>query len=128
MKTVRSYLKVEEAHLAAGYLESCGIEAFVKDDETVGLVWAYSNAIGGVKVEVADEDLQRATELLVESAKAEGMLQCPHCGSNRVKMREMRFVSFLSYIVLGFLFPAKPRTVDCLDCRRSFEVEKKVEG
>ena len=46
------------------HLEGSGIAAFVRDDHTVAADWALSNAIGGVKVEVADEDFEAAIALL----------------------------------------------------------------
>jgi hypothetical protein len=61
MKTVATFSKPEDAHLLRAHLEGNGIAAFVRDDETVSTDWALSNAIGGVKVDVADEDQAAAT-------------------------------------------------------------------
>ena len=38
------------------FLEGSGIDAVVRDGNTVAADWALSNAIGGVKVDVAEED------------------------------------------------------------------------
>lgn len=66
MKTIASYSKPEEAYLAASYLEGNGIEAHVRDDNIITANWLFSNAVGGVKLEVADEDAAKALELLSE--------------------------------------------------------------
>jgi len=55
-----------EAHLAKGKLESEGIEAFIADENIVGINWLYSNLVGGVKLKVREEDRDRALKLLQE--------------------------------------------------------------
>jgi hypothetical protein len=60
MITVARFQLPEEAHLFRSYLESAEIEAYVFDEHVVQLFWHYSNAIGGVRVVVADEDEERA--------------------------------------------------------------------
>ena len=66
MKIVAAFGKPEEAHLLRSHLEGNGISAFVRDDHTVTADWALSNAIGGVKIEVADEDYEKARAFLAE--------------------------------------------------------------
>lgn len=48
-------------------LESEGIECFIKDELTVQSYNLYSNAVGGVKLQVLEEDVERAREILTES-------------------------------------------------------------
>jgi len=69
MKTVAAFTKVEDAHLLRASLEGSGIAAFVRDEFTVVANPLYANAIGGVKVEVADEDYDRALEILALDAQ-----------------------------------------------------------
>lgn len=66
MKLVATFSKPEEAHLLRAHLEGSGIPTFVRDDQTVSVDWALSNAIGGVKVEVADEDYDEARSVMAE--------------------------------------------------------------
>lgn len=68
MKHLAAFVKPEEAHLLRAHLEGHGIAAYVRDDHTVTADWAISNAIGGVKVEVEDEDLAEAQALLAAFA------------------------------------------------------------
>jgi hypothetical protein len=63
MKTVARFQLPEEAHLLRGYLEAGGVKASVLDEHVVQLFWHYSNAIGGVRVVVSDNDYERAVEL-----------------------------------------------------------------
>lgn len=55
-----------EAHLAKSKLESEGIEVFLKDELTTQVNNFYSNAIGGVKLFVKNEDMLTAKKILTE--------------------------------------------------------------
>ncbi len=64
MKVIATVNKPEDAHLIRATLEGSGIAAFVRDDTLVSVDWVLANAIGGIKVEVADEDLVQAEAVL----------------------------------------------------------------
>jgi hypothetical protein len=66
MTTVATFTKAEDAHLLRMRLEAYGIEAFLWDENMIQMDWLYSNAIGGVKVQVADEDVPAVREMLKE--------------------------------------------------------------
>ena len=61
MTTVATFTNPQEAHLLRMRLEATGIQAFVQDEN---LFQVYSSAIGGVRVEVADEDGPAVREFL----------------------------------------------------------------
>lgn len=123
MQVVAAYSKPEEAYLAASLLEANGIEAAIWDADTVNLYWLYSNAIGGVKVAVPEEDAVRAREVLDLPPAETGFLVCPHCGSDHVHVRELGLWTALAMVFLNLLIPGKSRMVDCLDCGKSFDLE-----
>jgi len=54
----------QQLWIIKGKLESEGIECFVKDELTVQSYNLYSNAVGGVKLQVLQQDAERAVELL----------------------------------------------------------------
>lgn len=66
MRTLAAFGHPDQAHLLRMRLESCGIAAHVRDENMVALDWLASLAIGGVKVDVADEDYATALEILEE--------------------------------------------------------------
>jgi len=66
MIVVATFSKPEEAHLLRMRLEAGGINAFIRDENTIQMDWLYSNALGGVRVEVAEEDEAAARELLAD--------------------------------------------------------------
>lgn len=61
---VRAFSAPHEAHLACSALRAAGIDATVADANIVAVNWLYSNAVGGVKVLVREEDLAAAREIL----------------------------------------------------------------
>lgn len=84
MKTVATYSTPAEAHLLAARLESAGIKVLLRDENTIQTDWLLSNAIGGIKVAVADEDFDAAREILASPPVDVGILVCPKCGSGDV--------------------------------------------
>ena len=60
MKTIATFSKPEEAHLFRTRLGAAGIPAYVQDEHFIQMDWLYSNAIGGVRVQIADEDVEAA--------------------------------------------------------------------
>ena len=66
MVTVATFSKPEEAHLLRMRLEAAGIPAYLRD-ENISQVWGgscFSPDLGGVKVEIAEEDMEAAREVL----------------------------------------------------------------
>ncbi|MEQ9066942.1 MAG: DUF2007 domain-containing protein, partial [Gimesia chilikensis] len=51
-----------EASLIRNQLEAEGIRVYLSDEEAVGMAWYLGNALGGIKVQVASEDADRAFE------------------------------------------------------------------
>lgn len=121
MKIVAKYSTPAEAHTALSKLESAGIEAFVRDECTVALDWLYSNALNGVKLEVADEDAAAAREILALSATERGVICCPHCGSDESSVRVLSVFGALC-IFLGLPIPLTTAFVDCRSCKKTYDV------
>jgi hypothetical protein len=90
--TIATFNTPEEAALARNFLETRGVKAFLIDEDTVGMFWHMGSALGGVKLQVADIDRDRAEQVLdqrgesepatdvVDDGFAEGRT-CPVCGA-----------------------------------------------
>jgi hypothetical protein len=70
MTTIATFGDALEANLARNYLESAGIPSFLADEMTMGVAWHLGVAIGGVKLQVADEIEYEARQALAERAAA----------------------------------------------------------
>ena len=65
--TVFTYTYVYEGAILRSRLESEGITCFVKDELMAQVNPFYSNAIGGIELQVLESDLPRAVEILKEA-------------------------------------------------------------
>jgi hypothetical protein len=65
--TVATFDLPPKARLAQNVLEQAGIKAVVTDENIVAMDWLFGNAVGWVKVQVLEEDAERAVAALEES-------------------------------------------------------------
>ncbi len=95
MRTVASFREAYQAYLAKGRLETEGISAIVLDEHLAGINWMFSQAIGGVKVQVPEDDFEQALKILEEDY-AEDLIEmdpdkstdrCPECGSASISVK-----------------------------------------
>ena len=84
--TVGTFDMPTEAHLAKGLLEANGLETFLADELTVGVAWHLSNALGGIKLQVPETDVERATGIL--AAREDSSIDAEEGLSNLPEMEE----------------------------------------
>jgi len=137
--TVATFSAPYEAQLAKGLLETNGIQAFVADEYTVGINWLYSNAVGGVRLQVAETEAEQAmkflaregetnninTERLEKQEKEEGWEACPNCAGRNVEyFTDRKGMALLALVFLGLplLFPTKK--LRCLNCDYVWDYQK----
>ncbi len=129
MITIATFSKPEEAHLLRMRLEAGGIPAFVQDENTVQMNWLYSNAIGGVRVQINEEDVPKAKEVLVqESPVLEDavVVQCPFCDSSETEVDELpRRISFLSLLLFNFPLLFARHRYKCRNCGKIWNEKKR---
>ena len=110
--TLASYRDVIEANVVRSRLESEGIPCFLADEHLVQMNWLYSDAIGGVKLQVVESDVEEAMRILRGNPELAGfglggsdglkVEDCLACGSEDVVMDKMpRRLLFLSWLLLG---------------------------
>ena len=115
------------AHITLGRLEEEGINCWLQDENTVTVTPMFSNAVGGIKLMVAEPHYPRAAELLKEfTAEQKKNMSCPQCGSTNVEfVSTPRKVSNWIGAVFGFLFGDYALAVDkvyhCFNCGNEFE-------
>lgn len=88
--TIRRFRDLSEAVVARGVVESAGIFCFLRDENMVRLDWQISNMIGGLRLQVSEQDAEAALAILSEPAPeiipVEGQPdyeqpRCPRCNS-----------------------------------------------
>lgn len=103
--TIATYRFANEAELAKMHLEDAGITAFLADVEVVNMDWLLGNAIGNIKLQVAQAQAEPAAALLAgltkprsadppdEDAEQTEDVLCLACGEEMPEIRiEMPFV------------------------------------
>jgi len=127
--TVSRYSFPYEAHIAKTRLDSEGIPSFIVDEHTINMQWLYSNALGGVRLQVPEAYAEVALAVLAENrekdlAEEHGIEAkvCPHCGSSDTEFYQIgRRWAFLAFLGLGFpLFPVK----DGIKCKQCGKISK----
>jgi Putative prokaryotic signal transducing protein len=66
LATAATFYNLHEADIAVGLLESCGVVCFLCDEQMHRVHPLASDVIGGVRLQVAHQDLELAKELLKE--------------------------------------------------------------
>ena len=137
--TVLTVTYPHEFVVIRGRLESEGIECFVQDELIVQVNPFYSNALGGIKLQVRESDYSQAVEIIGQDAsdclesgepivmndanvKDDTGIKCPHCGSMEVsKVKLSKKVFAISFLLLGFPIPFISKTYYCFGCGKEFK-------
>ncbi len=79
--TIKSFDNYFSANIYLTRLQSEGIECYLKDEYTVTIDPILSNAIGGIKLVVKNEDAEEASRLvkLIDEGYLKS-IKCPQCG------------------------------------------------
>ncbi len=117
-----------EAMIYKGKLESEGIEVFIRDNNLVDSNPLYSNAVGGVKLFVRNEDVKRANFVLKDVSlysinDNNQLIKCPNCGEEQVEMETdiNGLKSLLKVVVLGaFALLFTKYKYKCQNCKFEF--------
>lgn len=123
--TVSTHVDPIAAHIMRCRLEADGIAAFVAHEHHVSMDWLVSNALGGVKVQVAAQDAAAARQVVaaVESGayalpdEDADAVACPRCGSARAGEDKRAWsVSLMSSFLLSIPLPFSRHRLRCLAC------------
>ena len=127
--TIGSYSTAYEASLVRGELEAFDIDATLADENAISINWLWSNALGGVKVQVPESEVEAALGVLGTERSDEPDGQdvrqatiCPGCGSSNTHYFLDKRGSFLTWLVLGIpVMPAVSKRV-CAACGHKWKV------
>lgn len=99
---LESYDNYMTANLRLQQLEEEGIKAYLQDENTVTIDPMLSNAIGGIKLMVHDEDLLRAKKIMEElDAAYLKSFPCANCGAPALQsvVETKKAINWLSSIL-----------------------------
>lgn len=131
--TIKTYNLPIEAAIHQSKLEAYGIWYYLKDELTIQSHNFYSNAIGGVKLQVRKEDVERAQEILeikpvLSSDELDDMVSvCPHCESEDIYQTEVQSTIGRFFLLFAsVLFPARSARYQCNNCHSIFREPKTI--
>jgi hypothetical protein len=143
--TIATFIYPHEAAILKSRLESEGISCFMKDENTLQVQPFYTNAIGGAKVQVKDDDVIRANKIVEEyyanmknanppeiteeeymhdDAKDDTKeITCPLCGSDNVHMDKTPVrINLITVLLMGLPLIFLPRKkYHCFNCGNNFK-------
>lgn len=70
--TVATFGNSVEANLARNYLEAAGVRCVLTSEDTAGIVWQFTSAVGGIQLLVSSEDIDAARRALEDHLADQG--------------------------------------------------------
>jgi hypothetical protein len=122
---LRQFRDLPPALLAKSILDSANIECFLADENTVRMDWLWSNAIGGVKLWVKQENAEDASALLdqqlPDNFEVEGVGEfknprCPICDSPNISYEELHKPLSYASVAIGVPMKVKRHRWKCSAC------------
>lgn len=132
-----TYYNPIEAHIIKSKLEDSEIPCFLTDENVATIQPLYNQAIGGVKLNVFERDIDRINALLTEESfdqsfdekkvvNTENTIICEQCGSINVSFGQATKNRFSWWIaIVSLLLTVYPFKVNkcyhCYDCGYEFK-------
>lgn len=134
LKRLKFYQNAIEANRDKQILAEEGIESWIANEQTVQSDWLLSQAIGGIQLQVFEEDLEKANEILEVFAAGDHQLEvehtienpdfdfvCPRCGSNHIYQDENPGGTFgVSLLLFGIPVKVPANKYHCYYCGNEF--------
>ena len=119
MITIANAQDVTEAYLIKSRLEAEGIAAFIPDENTSQIQPILNYSIGGVRVQVANDDVEEAKLILKDYYQQQNTVVtpvCPSCGSaNTARDFSTKNWAKAIVVMLAIPIPFKSQLL-CRDC------------
>ncbi len=129
LTTVATFTNPIEAHIVRGRLECEDVLAFVSHEHHIWAKWSISQALGGVKIQVASSNTQEALDIIadIRSGKYSDILEgpeiaerdysCPKCKSSSIISVSWPWkLSLISSFLFFLPLPYTTKLVKCEEC------------
>lgn len=129
------YANSLEANRDKQILANNGLQSFIANEQTIQSDWLLSQALGGIQLQVFEDEVEKAQEILKNfldneytSLEVDHIIAdpdfdftCPKCGSNHLYRDENPGGLFgISLLFLGFPIKAKSHLYHCYYCGNEF--------
>ena len=127
MKTLKTVSWLHEADMIKAMLSAHDIEVFLPDEATTQALPIYSNAVGGIRILVKDDDFEEALKVIGEepAIASKYTLACPKCESRDVKLGKLNQRSpIVTALLFGFPLLWIKRNYTCNSCGEAWKQSK----
>ena len=122
-----SFANYIDAHIIMGRMKEHDIKCWLKDENTVTLDPILTNAVGGIKLMVANDQYNQALELLRQfRAEKRNNYACPKCNSHDIERvssprnASSWFGVFIGLFMTSFAL-ASEQVWHCFQCKAEFK-------
>lgn len=131
--TLKIFDTAIEAHILKNKLEGDGVLCFIMDENIVTLNPLLNFAVGGIRLQVNEQDLIKAKGYLSELEQKPytdgqgNIIKCPKCDSQNIysDFKSMKDAKGLIAMITAFMFTAFPiyskSVYKCKKCNAEFE-------
>ena len=132
--TAATFYDAITANIMAGKLEAAGIDCSLMDENIVTVNPLYTSAVGGIKLQVREEDLEKAKEILAvylseNDDETDDSVVCPYCGSTDtiVALGASNVFAATAALFLASLPFYHKKRYRCNTCKKYFKVSSRKE-
>jgi DNA-directed RNA polymerase subunit RPC12/RpoP len=124
---VAVYTNYIDANIMLGRMQEDGIDCWLKDENIVTIDPILTNAVGGIKLMVAENERMKALQWLWEINKEKkAALSCPKCNSHNLEYvstprKPGNWLSVLIGVFITSFAPPVEQVYHCFDCDAEFE-------
>ena len=123
MITLTKVSYIHEADIICMQLEEAGIKSIIADQGMAQTNALYSNAIGGIRIQIHENDLEKAKEILFEVEPVDtGIFKCPNCSSDDIEYeRNSKRMAFISLFLINMPFTRAKHKCRCKSCGHTWK-------
>jgi len=123
---LQSFDNYIDAHIVLGRMEEEGIQCWLKDENTITVTPFFNNAVGGIKLMVDEQQMEKANELLNQfQQEKKNKLSCPACGSHDIELiasrKPMNVLGALVTWLTGKYALSLENVWHCFNCHKEFK-------
>ena len=131
--TVKTFDNPMDAHLLRSKLESEGVHCFLFDENIVGLNPLYNVTVGGIKLKINEDDVDKVKVILAEientphTDEEDVVISCPKCGSTNIDsgFKSMKGLKGILSAITSFILMVVPvyhnPVFKCRNCEEEFK-------
>lgn len=122
LSTICRFTDPIQAHIVKGRLEAEGIYDYLANEHHIWAKWTISNALGGVELQVYNNDKKKELEIIDSIHAGEFEIEgdhiiCEKCTSKLTKGNKLSYkISFFIFFTFGIPLPFSNQKYICTNC------------